>query len=139
MKNTVQSHCYITPPPHICLIRLIKKCSGSVLMLYNHVFLLFQLQLYILGSPSQLYFSASMDESNVNQEKNTVLNENRKIAMAEKLCNMCIGMSETLFNKNSAVQCTPQTISNYENNDATKLQFLIYFCSHTDKKKKLPV
>lgn len=38
-------------------------------MLYNQVFLLFQLQLYVLGSPSQLYFSVSMDESNVNQEK----------------------------------------------------------------------
>ena len=41
--------------------------------------------------------------------------------MAEKPCNMCTGMSEILFNKNSAVQCTLQTISNYENNDATKV------------------
>lgn len=73
------------------------------------------------------------------KKKKIVLNENRKIAMAEKPCNMCTGMSETLFNKNSAVQCTLQTISNYENNDATELQFLIYFCSHADKKKKVPV
>jgi len=39
-------------------------------------------------------------------------------------------MSEILFNKNSAPQRTLQTISNCENNDSTKLQFLIIFAAY---------
>lgn len=76
-----------------------------------------------------------MHAINVNQEKKIVLNLNRKIATAEKPSNMCTGMWEILFNKNSAVQCTPQTISDYENNDAAKPQFLIYFCSMLTRRK----